>query len=166
MNKKKGQINQIFVYILSIIMILFVGFLVTNFIISFTSDVENSKEAKIYQNLKIDYQKIYTNWGSEKIFSYQTSNDKNILCFIDKIDNLSTENCKYLSNEQIDLIRELSSLNNIFLFGENNFFNSHEIGKFETDSHCLCIKSISNKFQIFMENKRNKVIISDIKDFT
>ena len=38
MNNKKAVINQVFVYIMSTIAILFVGFLVTKFIVAFQSD--------------------------------------------------------------------------------------------------------------------------------
>ena len=113
----KAQVNQIFVYIMSIIIVLFIGFLVTKFVFTFSSDAQNRASYAIYDTLKTDYKDIYQTYGSEKVLKYKISSDVNEICFIsdvNSIDNLvavfSKNGC--ISKVDISIVNSTCDLGN------------------------------------------------------
>ena len=63
MRSKKGQINQVFVYILSAFVIAFIGFVVVKFVVSFTGDAQTIAEQKFYDTIEDDYESVYRTYG-------------------------------------------------------------------------------------------------------
>jgi len=159
---KKSQTNQFFVYILSIIIILFVGFLVVKFIIAFTGDTEKAQNSKIYNDLEKDFKTVYTTYGAEKVLKYRLSSNVKQICFISK-SNCINSLTNLTSDQRNDSKIIFSSGNNVILFGEETIINSQNIGNFEVGGNgCLCLEIKNNLFSIIMENNRNEVYIKKI----
>lgn len=155
---KNAQVNQIFVYIMSIIIVLFIGFLVTKFVFTFSSDAQNRASYAIYDTLKTDYKDIYQTYGSEKVLKYKISSDVNEICFIsdtNSIDNLELDSSV---KEDMKLITE--SGDNIIILSDG-IKNSDNIGKFNIDSGSFCITPNNGYFTLVFENRRNSVYISE-----
>lgn len=152
MSNKKAQINKVFVYILSIMIVLFVGFLVVKFIIIFTNDSEKIAEVKFFETIKNDYNSVYKTYGALKNYDYRVSSEvKNI----------------YLINQDlscVDLIHQEDSQvlfnagDNVLIFGKDGIISSSKIGNFEGE--CLKILPKNNRFSLTFENIKNKVHIT------
>ena len=158
---KKAQVNQIFVYLVSIIIIVFVGFLVTKFIMGFTSDVELSNELKAYESIAKDLKAVYTNYGSEVVESYRVSSDVEYMCFAQ--DSSCIADLDELNDKQkadFEIIKQ--SGENAALFDSNDILTAQSIGEFNIkDTGCICIKPNNNYINLVIENVRNTVFISE-----
>lgn len=162
MINKKAQTNKVFVYLLSIIIILFVGFLVTKFIMTFSSNIEGRAETVIYDNLRDDYKTVYRTYGAEKFYNYKLSSQSEYICFINSIDCIgSIPELNDASKENLNI--SVKSGHNVALFTKDDIINSQNIGKFQVANGCLCIKPIQGKISLIFRNEQNKVIISENK---
>ena len=157
---KKSQINKIFVYILSIILIVFVGFLVIKFIVSFGNDVSNRESVKIYTELRGNFQEVYTTYGAEKVLKYRLPKNVEEICFIssssciDDIGNLS-------KSEKETLKTIFNASDNVAQFGEDGIINSQNIGHFivSQNNGCYCVHPKNQYFKIILDNINNKVYL-------
>lgn len=158
--KKKAQVNQIFVYIMSIIIVLFIGFLVTKFIFTFTADAKERVSYKVYDELETDYQDIFRTYGSEKVLDYKVPSEVKFICFIANIKSI--QNLDILSDAmKSDLNQTLIAGDNVAIFDSSNLLKSSKnIGSFNIDSGSFCIEPNNGYFKILFENRRNKVYIS------
>jgi len=161
---RKAQTNQVFVYILSIILILFVGFLVIKFISSFSSDTQDVKNLKTLKQLKKDFQSVYIKYDSEKVLNYGVSSEVRNICFISKsscinsLTNLS-------SSQREDLKTIFDSGENMIFLGDSKIIIKENIGDFiATNNGCLCLEIKNNIFTIMMRNNKNKVYLSKLED--
>jgi hypothetical protein len=154
--EKKSQINQIFVYLVSILIIAFVGFLVMKFIGAFSSDTSKRIDYKLYDYVEKDFKSIYSNYGSEKIFTYRISDSVSNVCFFNNNEDClnSINNNEEIKN-QIKIISENGDTIAIF-DKKNQIINSKNIGPFTA---CFCVKPNNNIIKIIMENNKNKVFI-------
>ena len=168
-NFKKAQVDQIFIYTFSIIMILFAGFLVTKFITSFDSDVEKQAENKFYNKFNADFYTVYTGYGSEKIFEYKISNEVTHVCFIKNVDcltspplNSNLENIDELIKADIETI--FSAGDNLMMLDKTGVISSKKSEKvfyIESGDSCLCIEPDNGRFEMVYSNLKNKVYISE-----
>ena len=160
LKNNKANIQQVFVYLLSIIMILFVGFLVTKFIITFQNDVDTRSQVKLYSSLEDDFKKVYTTYGSEKYLEYRLPTDITLVCFIVNAGCIDS-----LSEISLDSKKSLKTIvntgDNVIQLDSAGVVNSRDIGNFYVTSGCKCIKPNNNIIKIIMENKKNKVFISE-----
>ncbi len=157
---KKAQLNQVFVYIMSAIIIVFVGFLVTKFVIAFTSDAEDRITYEIFNEIKIDYDDIYKTYGSEKVLSYKVPSNVDLICFVSKsscIDNLTELN----TDMKTDLSLTFDAGDNIVIFDGAGIKATDNFGSFESGKGCFCIKPNNGFFELIFENKRNVVYIDE-----
>lgn len=155
---KKGDINQVFVYLTSIMIILFVAFLVVRFVVGFTSEVDSSKEIRIYQDLQKDFQNVYENYGSELIKNYHASSRVEYLCFAQQyscIDSLTELSEK---QRQSFMIAKNGSAN-VAQFDINDIINQDELENFNVKDDCICIEAKDRKIGLVIENRRNVVTI-------
>lgn len=154
---KKAQVNQIFVYISSIMVILFLGFLVSKFVFTFSNDAQDRASFKIYDTLKVDYNDIYQTYGSEKVLQYKVNNEVKEICFIsdtNSIDNLDVEE---VTRDDMKIIAE--SGDNIIILNEG-IKNSDNIGSFIVNEGSFCIKPNNGYFTLVLSNNKNKVYIT------
>ena len=155
MKFKKAQINQVFVYILSIMIVLFVGFLVVKFVATFTSDAENRAGVAIFDELDRDYEDIYRTYSSEKVLDYKVPTNTKRLCFLDGVSCvINTLNNTITESEVQDLSILAEAGDNIAIFDNDGITATEKIGTF---NGCFCITPNNGYFKIVMENKKNEV---------
>jgi hypothetical protein len=160
---KKSEVNQIFTYVLSIIIIGFCGFLVVKFLGGFLGSVDTNKNIEFYEKLKSEYVLTLKDRGSEKIFNSKISSEISNVCFMSDIQN---ETCLYeknqiLSKEEIKTILETN--HNIFIFSEDSLLKTLDIGniQFTKPVDCECFKNINNKISFYFVNNRGKIFIEE-----
>lgn len=155
---KKSQINQIFVYLLSIILVVFAGYLVLNFIFTFKNDSTARQDAIVYNSIKDDFKAVYRNFGSEESATYTVSSKVSNVCFFDSNCNISSIISSGDIADQLDTISQ--SGNNIALVNlrEEAIISSQSIE--EGFIACFCAKVEQNKFKLYFENIRNQVHIT------
>lgn len=163
---KKGQMNKIFIYLLSIIMIVFIGFLVAKFIGLFSENVNTVTENKFYNEFEKNFNIVYTTSGSEKFYKYKVSQEVHLVCFVSK--KACIQNVPELNNNNLplgvnDSIAELAdNKHNIVMLDKNDILNSRSIPNIniEENGGCFCINPKQGYFDLLFENIRNKVWIS------
>lgn len=159
MFSSKAQINQIFVYILSIILIVFAGFLVAKFLFSFDEDLDEYTNQAFFDILKDEFSYVYQSVGSERTLELRVTPDIELVCFID-----SSTNC--LSSLALDttLQQDINSLidveDNVFLINDvkqvmrSNSLTKDFIG-------CFCTNTTGNLINIKLENYRREIYINE-----
>ena len=156
---KKAQINQVFVYILSVIIILFVGFLVTKFITAFLSDADSIAEAKFFSTLENDYKDVFETYGSEEVLPYKVSGDVAEICFVSSLSCVDSVDLP--DNKKDSLNGTILGGDNVVIFDKDDILSSKDIGKFTAANNgCFCIKPLNSRFELVIENDRNEVLIS------
>jgi hypothetical protein len=167
MNNKKAVINQIFVYLMSTIAILFVGFLVTKFVIAFTSDSKDVIEDKFFTGLEYDVNQVASRYGSEDILEYKLNSEIKHVCFISEpacaADLVDTNELPIEENE----ILILSENSNLLIFKEDGISSDKNLAKYDTlgaANNCFCVEPNNGKFNLLIENKKNKLHISEYSD--
>lgn len=156
---RKAQINTAFIYLLSIILIAFAGFLVTKFIFTFSDDVESRASNKIYSSLERDFTSVYRTYGSEKSYEYVVSSDTKNICFVERIPCIDSLDILNTSKEELKIV--VGAGDNTAVFDENGIISSKNIGNFKIDSGCFCVKPNNKVFSLLYENRRNEVYIDE-----
>lgn len=164
MRQKKAQINKVFVYLLSLIIILFVGFLVVKFIMTFTSDVDKRTDSAIYKSMQNDFATVYRTYGAEKFFKYKVSSQVENICFISDINCIDDstiigDDLNQASIESLKIVYQAGD--NVVIFGKDDIINSQNIGSFKVKDGCLCIKPNNNLLNLVFENNQNQVWIRE-----
>lgn len=164
----KAQINKVFVYISSVILIVFVGFLVTKFVYVFQGDVETKVESEIYSKLEKDFNAVFKSYGSEKVLKYRLSSQVKYICFVSDISCFDVIENSDL-NVSGDGISSLKAIfdggDNVALFSDMDIINSGNIGDFKVVGgvgDCECIKPNNNYIDIVFENRNHKVYLTDL----
>lgn len=158
MIQKKAQMNKVFVYLLSIIMILFVGFLVTKFIMTFSSDVSSRADSKLYDDIERDFQEVYTTYGSEKVYDYKVSSSIRNVCFVERPECIEGLNVSQRLKEELNVTVQAGD--NVAVFDSDGIVNSQDIGTFKVEEGCFCTQPRNDVITIVYENRRNEVFIS------
>lgn len=155
---KKADVSQVFVYLFSIIIISFAGFLVIKFVGVFSSDVDSRTDIIFFDNIDKAYTKIATNWNSESIEKLRVTNDVNYVCFVEPSCDSSI---LPVSSDAIDTIIEGND--NVAVFSSSSsLIGSHKIGSFQIENDCSCFEPEQNSVELFIENDRNTVKISSM----
>ena len=168
MNKNnKAQVNKVFVYLSSMLLIIFVGFLVIKFIYHFEGSVDTKIQSKIYSNIEKDYNVVLKDYGSEKVVKYRLPENVKYICFISDLkcfNHLTKQqlNTTYDGNESLNAI--FNAGDNIALFSKDDIINSGNIGEFIIKDFCQCIQPNNNFINLVIENIDNKVHISKLED--
>lgn len=159
---KKAQTNQIFVYIVSVIVIVFAGFLVTTFISNFLQDTDTAQEVKFIDQLKADHQSVYIQYDSEKSFTYSIPQRITNVCFITTTCDTNTLDVDDNLKPSLETIK--TSQDNFVTIDEVGISSSAFIGEFKIEQtpNCFCIKPQNRRITIFFQNIRNEVFIKNI----
>lgn len=166
MNNKKAVINQVFVYIMSTIAIIFVGVLVTKFIIALQTDTKAIIEDKFYSGLDNDLKQVAARYGSEEILEYKLGSEIKNVCFV------STPSCAdqdFITNNKLNIeeneLQILSENANLLIFNEDGISTEKNLIKYSSSvgNGCFCIKPDNNRFELLLENRKNKLFISEYK---
>lgn len=167
MNNKKAQTNQIFVYILSIFIVLFAGFIVTKFIFTFSSDVENKQDIDFLNDIKSDFQTVYTTYGKESVKKYKISSDVEFVCFASSnscINELKLPELKNISDNVYENFNlTFNAGDNLAMFSEDSILFSENVGDLVVENDgCICINSSNNLINLVFENRKNTVYLNKI----
>lgn len=156
---KKAQINQMFIYLVSIIIIVSAGFLVTKFIFTFSSDTQLAADAKFYQEIEKDIQRVYVQYDSERSHSYSLSNSVEYVCFLTP--DCSNKDSLGVDSNSINTI--LQTQDNLALFDQTGLLSSGNIGIFNLENNqCICIQPNNRRIDLFFKNIRNDVFIQNL----
>jgi hypothetical protein len=155
---KKAQINQVFVYIASAIIVVFVGFLVVRFVGSFTEDSEERPNLLLNKKLSDDFDEIYKAYGSEKTFEYAVSSEVQKVCFVANLNEQNALDCVTDFNDEVMLL--FDGGHNYFVLGDSGIITSQNMGDVNIEGNCFCVTPLNRKFKIFLENKKNTVYLS------
>lgn len=159
---RKGQINRVFMYIFSIIVIVFAAYLVGNFVFTFSSDTDERAQIEFYKTLERDYDSVYRSFGSQKIYDYRLSNSITQVCFVAQ--NTCTSSLSLPENNLYSEINTIVSTgDNVILLERDNIDSSRSIGEFnfpDSQSQCQCINLSNSRFSLIMENSNNEVIFN------
>lgn len=155
----KADVNQVFVYLFSIIIISFAGFLVVKFVGVFSSDVESRTDIVFFDNIERAYTTVATNWNSESIEELRVTNDVSLVCFIEP--NCDTSQLRVDSNTIATIIE---GGDNVAVFSsDSTIIGSKKIGEFQVQNDCTCFEPRQNRIELFIENDRNDVKISKMQ---
>ncbi|MCA9486049.1 MAG: hypothetical protein H6500_04065 [Candidatus Woesearchaeota archaeon] len=161
--EKKAEIHTVFIFILSIIMILFIGYLVTKFTLTFVEDKEMRENSLIYTHLRADIEKVASNYGSEKFAEYKVSSKAQYLCvasqsFCSPEGTLLPES----TLEKIQVLYETGS--NVVLLDNSAILTHNKIENINADPACFCVKISKGIIKLFIENRNNKVFVTPLDD--
>ncbi len=167
MKNKKAVINQVFVYLMSTIAILFVGFLVTKFILAFTSDSKDIVYTKFVSGFEHDVKEVSSRYGSEEIIKYKLDSEVTNVCFVSALscdtDDLIDIYELPIEESEMSILAETS---NLLVFNEDGVLLEEKIytstGKWYG---CLCVVPKNTKFTLLLENIKNVVWIRDYADY-
>ncbi len=153
----KAQIyGQIFIYILTIILISFILVYGYNAVRNFKERAEKVSCLKFKNDLINAIESISSDFGSIKRKELQLCNGYTQVCFVETFESPNLPS-------NIDPIIKDSILSNtgrnVFLI-ENIAKESFYTGKISVEPDVLCIKAVNNKINLKLEGKGNHVIIS------
>ena len=154
---KKSQIySQIFIYILTIILISFILVYGYNAVQNFKKRAEQVSCLKFKNDLSNAIESILSDFGSIKRKDLQLCAGYSKVCFVETFESPNLPS-------NIDPIIKDSILSNtgrnVFLV-ENIAKESFYSGKISVEPDVLCIKAANNKISLRLEGKGNHVLIS------
>jgi len=157
---KRGQINNVFVYIFALVVIALILSLGYNYITRTKESITTTDLIILKNELTSDIRTISSDFGSSKIVSYSLPLQTE-LCLID-LDNKD----EILNNVEINsypLIKDSigSDVNKNAFVVSNSIFESYNIGEIEiNDPYFYCLKPVSGKVRFTIEGTGNKALIS------
>lgn len=157
----KGQIQQVFIYILTIVivgMVLLIGYKAIGGIIGKGCDVE---KATFQTNLD-GYVEKYSDYGSVHKESLNAPCGSKSVCFVDaeqiaNQDTEGTEDNSIIKNSVDEGIEE-----NVFLISSDNITEPFGYNKkIQVDAGMVCVDNTNGKFYIWFEGLGKKTNISE-----
>jgi hypothetical protein len=163
-NKKKSQIqSQIFVYILSMVVIALVLLYGYNAIKGFKERQEQITLVELENQLKSLINSASPKYGSIEKGDIALPSEYNTICFVDNGELGSSDDCG-LPEPDAAIVRDAiqSSTANIFLIpgGSKNF----RIGNIKVEGGCVCIPKTGSNAVFRVEGLGNGVRISNWKN--
>ena len=157
----KSQLySQIFIYVLSIILIAFILVYGYNAVQSFKDKACEIACIKMQNDLKNSIEGILSDFGTVKRHDIEMCCNYNKICFVESVDSPNLPN-------NVDPIIKDSVLSgaekNVFLvdkIAERSFF----AGKISVDPDVLCLKSATSRISLRLESRGNYVILSKYEE--
>ena len=150
---KKADINQIFVYLVSMMIIVFVGYLGVSFSLGFFKTVDTYEDGKLLDDIKKDYEKISIGYGEFFSGDYKLKLEVKQVCFFEKknVDNING----------IKVFDILNSNSNVIFFDDTKILQTEFIGEFKVENteKYFCVNNVNNNLKLEWENKKNKVFL-------
>ncbi|MFW5704673.1 MAG: hypothetical protein ACOCXG_02415 [Nanoarchaeota archaeon] len=160
----RGQINQVFIYAVSLIVVAFVAWLAFKFIFGFTGAAEDRQDIILYNQLETDYKSVFTEYGSQKEFTYKTTPEVKFVCFAQDGVTNPADSCEGLDeNLGVEFAAVIDADDNVAVFGAERILHSDNMGDFKVDNDkgCICFEPKNNRFSVLFENRRNVVWIME-----
>lgn len=154
---RKSQLySQIFIYVLTIILISFILVYGYNAVQNFRTRAEQVSCIKFKNDLSNAVESILGDFGSVKRKDLQLCSGYTQVCFVETFQNpLLPSNIDPIIKDSV----KSNSGRNVFLV-ENTAKESFYIGNISVEPDVLCIKAISNKISLRLEGKGNHVLLS------
>lgn len=154
---RRGQLySQIFIYILTIILVSFILVYGYNAVQNFKKRAEQVSCLKFKNDIVNAIEGVSPDFGSVKRKELQLCSGYTKVCFVETFENPN------LPNDIDPIIRDsiLSSTGrNVFLL-ENIAKESFYAGKISVEPDILCIKAVNSKINLRLEGKGNHAVIS------
>lgn len=159
---------MVFVYVSSIVIIAFVGYLVIGFIGNLGEDTKAAQEQKFFNEFTTVFNQVYTSFNSEKVQEFYFPQTITFVCILDGNVNTDTSSIIFPNSMQEDsenLQFVFESEENLAIFDKNGLIQSANIEQeftiFDTTNEgVLCFEPINQRYSLFFENKRNEILIS------
>lgn len=151
--KKSELHSQIFIYILTLVLISFIVIYGYNAIKNFKKRAEQISCLKFKNDLGNAVESVSSDFGSVKRKDLQLCADYTQVCFVESFDKL------IMPSGTDPVIRDSISSKS----GKNVFLvsyiakESYDIGKISVEPDVLCIKSVNNKISLRLEGKGDHV---------
>jgi hypothetical protein len=170
MNSKKADINMVFVYVTSIVIIAFVGYLVVGFIGNLGSDVADAQEQQFFNDFRSVFLPVYQSFNSEKVQEFKFPKKITLVCIFDST-NSDVSQVTFpdtMINDSENLKFLIENNENLAIFDKNGLIQSSSIEQEFTIEHLdttqpggiLCFEPINQRQSLFLENRRNDIVIS------
>lgn len=156
MRKKSQLYSQVFVYILTIILIAFILIYGYNAIQSFRKRADQVACLKFKNDLTNSIELVSNEFGSVKRKDLELCGNYKKVCFVESIENPN------IPNNADPIIKDSILSNagkNVFLV-EDIAKESFYAGKISVNPDVMCIKTANNKVSLRLEGKGNHVLIS------
>ena len=157
--KKNSQLySQIFIYILTLILIAFILIYGYNAIQNFRGRADQVACLKLKNDMVNSIELISSEFGSIKRKDFQLCGNYKKVCFVETYENPNIPN-------DVDPIIKDSVLSNA---GKNVFLvediakESFYVGKISVDPDVLCINAVNNRISLKLEGKGNHVSLSEL----
>ena len=148
--------SQIFIYILTVVLIAFIFVYGYNSIQNFTRRADQLSCIKFRNDLQVSVESILGDFGTVKRKDFQLCNQYTKVCFVESVTN------RIIPPNTDPIIRDSILSNagkNVFLV-ENIAKESFYAGKISVEPDVLCILAPSNKISLKLESKGNSVLLS------
>lgn len=145
---KKGSVQQVFVYAVSTIIVVFVGFLALNFLGVLNSDVENRAISDFQSSIELELTQISGDFNSETIKRFRVPG------IISKITFISPTCTESYANE-------FDGYFIVLYDSQNQVLDFRELNEFSVNNGCIEIEDI-DFIELVFKNERNSIIIEDL----
>ncbi len=152
----KSQLySQIFIYVLSMMLVSFILVYGYNAIKNFKGKADEIACLKLQNDLRAAVDNIINDYGTVKRHDFELCNGYKQICFVESIDspNLPANTDPIIKDSVIS-----GSEKNVFLvekIAEKSFY----AGKISTEPDVLCMKPVSNKISLKLESRGNHVVL-------
>lgn len=148
---KRGDVNQVFVYAVSTIVVVFVAILAVSFVSTLGDDVNSRTISDFINSFERDLGAMEADFNSESVQEYRIPGSISKLAFI-------TPAC---SDQQYS---DFSNGYHIVVYDSSNqILDSREVIEFGVDTGCIDFKrSEAEIIELAFINKRNEVSIEDL----
>jgi len=163
---KKSQLHsQIFIYVLTIILVSFIFVYGYNAIRSFKDKTDEVGCIKLQTNLRNAIENILTDYGSLKRKDLQLCKDFVEICFVETYERISNRNNPTSNVPPINPFVKDSVLsetqNNVFLTSKSSI-EAFYAGNISVDYDVFCLRSTNNKISLRLEGRGNHVLVSGL----
>ena len=157
---KKSQLyGQVFIYVLTIVLVSFILVYGYNTIQNFRQRAEQVACLKFQNDLRNSVETIISDFESVKRKDLQLCDNYDQVCFVETFEQFDRNNPQANINDVDPILKNSissSSDRNIFLIGGNSFY----AGNISVQDDVLCINSKNGQISLRLEGKGDHVLIS------
>lgn len=148
---KKADIHQVFIFAVSTIVVVFVGFLVLNFVGVLGSDVEDRVVRDFMSEIELDFNSIRSDFNSERVKNYRVPGRIQKIVF-------TTPAC---NNQEYREIFEGHYL--VVYDSSNQILGFTELSQFGVNDNAGCFEIEGRQFiTLAFKNTRNSMFVEDL----
>ena len=151
--------GQIFTYVLTIILVLFILVYGYNTIVNFKNRAEQISCLKFKSDLSSAVEGILSDFGSVKRKDLELCNGYAQACFVETFERFDRQNPQGTNNRFIIDSVKSDTGKNAFLIN-SGAPDSFYAGNISVNPDVLCINAVDNKISLRLEGKGNHVLLS------